>query len=185
MACTAFATTHFAAAAGGVTWAVLEWLGRGKPSVLGACSGLVAGLASVTQAAGYVTLMPALMIGAVGSVVCFTACTRLKLRFGYDDSLDVFGVHGMAGTVGAIATGIFATRVTGAVAGTGPLGLLEGGSLLRGQLVAAATAWGLAIVGTFVILKVLDALMGLRVTREGEIEGLDLSQHDEEGYIFN
>ena len=112
------------------------------------------------------------------------ACTAVKARFGYDDSLDVFGVHGVAGTLGAILTGIFATRATGANADGKLLGLLEGGSLLQGQLVAAAVGWGLAIVGTFVILKLLDATMGLRVSREAEIEGLDLSQHEEEGYIF-
>jgi Amt family ammonium transporter len=185
LAVCAFAATHFAAAAGGITWAVLEWRFRGKPSVLGACSGLVAGLACITQAAGYVTLMPALLIGTIGAAVCYMACTRLKARFRYDDSLDVFGVHGVAGTLGAILTGVFATRATGAVAGnTSPLGWIEGGTLLKGQLFAAATAWTLAIVGTFVILKVLDAWMGLRVSQQAEIEGLDVSQHDEEGYIF-
>jgi Amt family ammonium transporter len=184
LATCAFAATHFAAAAGGLTWAGLEWFYRGKPSVLGCCSGLVAGLACVTQAAGYVSLMPALAIGVVGGAACCTACTLVKARFGYDDSLDVFGVHGVAGTLGAILTGIFATRATGAVAGGEVLGLLEGGTLLKSQLVAVLFAWGLAIVGTFVILKVLDALMGLRVTRKAEIEGLDLSQHNEEGYIF-
>lgn len=180
----AFAATHFAAAAGGLAWAALEWVKRGKPSVLGVCSGLVAGLACITQAAGYVTLMPALLIGAIGACVCYFCCTKLKTAFGYDDSLDVFGVHGVAGTLGAILTGIFATRVTGAVEGGKLLGLLEGGSLLRGQLVAGLVGWGLAIVGTFVILKVLDQLVGLRVSKQEEIEGLDLSQHDEEGYII-
>jgi Amt family ammonium transporter len=184
LATCAFAATHFAAAAGGLTWAALEWKCRGKPSVLGACSGLVAGLATITQAAGYVTLMPALIIGVIGASVCYLACTRLKMHFRYDDSLDVFGVHGVAGTLGALLTGIFATRATGACGDGKLLGLLEGGSLLKAQCIAAATAWGLALVGTFVILKVIDALMGLRVTRQAEIEGLDMSQHDEEGYIF-
>ena len=184
LATCAFAATHFAAAAGGLTWAALEWFFRGKPSILGACSGLVAGLATITQAAGYVTLMPALAIGAAGAVVCYTACTAAKVRFGYDDSLDVFGVHGVAGTLGALATGIFATRATAACGDGHLLGLLEGGSLLKAQAIAAATGWGLAIAGTFVILKVLDAVMGVRVSREAEIEGLDLSQHGEEGYIF-
>jgi ammonium transporter, Amt family len=184
LATCAFAATHFAAAAGGLTWAALEWMSRGKPSILGACSGLVAGLACVTQGAGYVTLMPALLFGAVGAAVCFKMCTAVKARLGYDDSLDAFGVHGVAGTLGAILTGIFATHATGANTDGKPLGLLEGGSLLQGQLVAAAVGWGLALVGTFVILKVLDATMGLRVTREAEIEGLDLSQQEEEGYIF-
>jgi len=184
LATCAFAATHFAAAAGGLTWAGLEWIYRGKPSVLGCCSGLVAGLACVTQAAGYVTLMPALAIGAAGGAACCTACTLVKARWGYDDSLDVFGVHGVAGTLGAILTGVFATRATAAVAGGQPLGLIEGGTLLKGQLIAVLAGWGMAIVGTFVILKVLDAVMGLRVSQKAEIEGLDLSQHNEEGYIF-
>jgi Amt family ammonium transporter len=177
----AFAATHLAAAAGGLTWAALEWKFRGKASVLGICSGLVAGLATITQAAGYVTLMPALIIGMAGAAACYTACTRVKTYFRYDDSLDVFGVHGIAGTMGAILTGIFATR---ACADGKLLGLLEGGTLLKGQLIAILTAWGLTIVGTFIILKVVDVAIGLRVTRQAEIEGLDMSQHDEEGYIF-
>ncbi|MGO8690197.1 MAG: ammonium transporter [Thermoguttaceae bacterium] len=189
LATCAFAATHFAAAAGGITWAAWEWRFRGKPSVLGACSGLVAGLACITQAAGFVTLLPALAIGAIGASVCFMACSGVKSFFKYDDSLDVFGVHGVAGTLGAVLTGIFATRNTGAFAGdptlwNKPLGLLEGGSVLKGQLLAVAVAWAAAIVGTFVILKVLDALMGLRVSDTAEIEGLDLSEHGEEGYIF-
>ena len=115
----------------------------------------------------------------------------MKVYFGYDDSLDVFGVHGVAGTLGALLTGVFATRATGAFFGDPnpalhdlKLGFLEGGSVWKGQLAAAAMAWGLAIVGTFLILKVLDIVMGLRVPRQAEIEGLDLSQHGEEGYIF-
>ncbi|MGW8256961.1 MAG: ammonium transporter, partial [Thermoguttaceae bacterium] len=184
LATCAFAATHFAAAAGGITWAALDWKLRGKPSVLGACSGVVAGLATITQAAGYVTLMPALLIGAIGAAFCYTACMKVKAYFGYDDSLDVFGVHGIAGTLGAILTGIFATRATGACADGLPLGLLEGGHLLKAQLITVVVAWGLAIVGTYCILKVVDVVMGLRVARAAEIEGLDVSQHDEEGYIF-
>jgi Amt family ammonium transporter len=144
----------------------------------------VAGLACITQAAGYVTLMPALIIGAAGAATCYTACTLVKSRFGYDDSLDVFGVHGIAGTLGAILTGVFATRATGACGDGKLLGLLEGGPLLKAQFIAVLVGWGLAIVGTFVILKVVDVVMGLRVSRAAEIEGLDLSQHGEEGYIL-
>ena len=189
LATCAFAATHFAAASGGITWAALEWYLRGKPTVLGVCSGLVAGLATITQAAGFVTLGPALLIGVIGATVCYTTCTAVKVFFGYDDSLDVFGVHGVAGTLGAILTGIFATRATGAFAGDPALhdlklGLLEGGSVWKGQLLAVGLAWCLAIAGTFLILKVLDIVMGLRVSRRAEIEGLDLSQHGEEGYIF-
>jgi Amt family ammonium transporter len=189
LATCAFAATHFSAAAGGITWAVWEWRFKGKPSILGACSGLVAGLACITQAAGYVTLMPALLIGVIGASACYFACSVVKSYFGYDDSLDVFGVHGVAGTLGAILTGIFATRATGAFASdpslwNRPLGLLEGGSLLKGQLAAVVVAWAAALVGTFLILKFLDMFLGLRVSHSAEIEGLDLNEHGEEGYIF-
>ena len=180
----AFAATHFAAAAGGITWAALEWRFRGKPSTLGACSGLVAGLACVTQGAGYVQLMPALAFGAVGAAVCYLACTRLKARFGYDDSLDVFGVHGVAGTLGAVLTGLFATRATGAVGDGKLLGLIEGGPLMKAQIIAALVAWGMAIVGSYVLLKLIDAFVGIRVSDQAEVEGLDFSQHEEEGYIL-
>jgi ammonium transporter, Amt family len=185
LAASAFCATHFAAAAGGLTWAGIEWITRGKPSILGTCSGVVAGLVCITPAAGYVTPMPALLMGVAAGIVCFTACTRLKSRFKYDDSLDAFGVHGVGGTLGAILTGIFATRATGAFPGDKSLlGLLEGGKVLTAQVVAVAITWVLAVVATYVILKALDALMGLRVSRTAEIEGLDYSQHGEEGYIF-
>jgi Amt family ammonium transporter len=184
LATNAFTATHFAAAAGGMTWIILEWLIRGKPSVLGICSGLVAGLACITQASGYVTPMFAFLIGAVGGGVCYMMCTIVKVHLGYDDSLDVFGVHGIAGTLGALLTGIFATRATGGAGQGERLGLWEGGPLLKGQAIAALSAWVLALVGTFVILKVLDLVMGLRVSQQAEIEGLDLSQHEEEGYII-
>jgi len=184
LAASAFCATHFAAAAGGLTWAAAEWITRGKPSVLGTCSGVVAGLVCITPAAGYVTPMPALLMGVAVGIVCFLACTTLKGYFKYDDSLDAFGVHGVGGTLGAILTGIFATRATGACGDGKLLGLLEGGPVLTAQIIAVLITWGLAIVATFVILKVLDATMGLRVSRAEEIEGLDLSQHGEEGYIF-
>ena len=184
LASSAFAATHFAAAAGGLTWAGLEWIFRGKPSVLGTCSGVVAGLVCITPASGYVTPMPALLMGVAVGVVCYFACTAVKSKFGYDDSLDAFGVHGVGGTLGAILTGVFATRATGAYADGKLLGLLEGGPVLTAQIIAVLITWGLALVGTFILLKVLDAVMGLRVSREAEIEGLDFSQHGEEGYIF-
>jgi ammonium transporter, Amt family len=183
LAASAFAATHVAAAAAGLTWAGMEWIIRGKPSILGACSGVVAGLVCITPAAGFVTPMPALLMGVAVGVICYLACTIIKSWFGYDDSLDAFGVHGVGGTLGAILTGIFATRATGAFTDK-PLGLLEGGSVLTAQLLATVITWILAIVATFVILKVLDAVMGLRVSRQAEIEGLDYSQHGEEGYIF-
>jgi Amt family ammonium transporter len=183
LAASAFTATHFAAAAAGITWAALEWILRGKPTVLGTCSGVVAGLVCVTPAAGFVTPMPALLMGVLVGIVCYLACTALKSRFKYDDSLDAFGIHGVGGTLGAILTGLFATRATGAFVDK-PLGLFEGGSVLWAQLIAVLITWGLAIIATFVILKVLDATIGLRVSRQAEIEGLDFSQHGEEGYIF-
>ncbi len=190
LAASAFCATHFAAAAAGLTWACAEWIVRGKPTLLGTCSGVVAGLVCVTPAAGYVTPMWALVMGVAVGVVCFWSCTYLKGQFKYDDSLDAFGVHGVGGTLGAILTGVLATRATGATASIAgipkdtPLGLLEGGGLIVGQIAAVAVTWGLAALATFVILKVLDAVMGLRVSEQEEIQGLDLSQHGEEGYIF-
>ncbi len=184
VAASAFVATHFSAAAGGLTWAGLEWIMRGKPTVLGACSGVVAGLVAITPASGYVVAMPALAIGAAAGAVCYFACTSLKASFGYDDSLDAFGVHGVGGTLGAVLTGVFATRAVQDLNGGEPLGLVEGGSLLTGQLVAVGITWVFAAVATFVLLKVLDATMGLRVATQAELQGLDLTQHGEEGYIF-
>ena len=187
----AFMATHFAAASGGLTWASLEWFFRGKPSVLGACSGLVAGLVCITPAAGFVTAMPALLMGAIVSCVCFAACTTLKGKFGYDDSLDAFGVHGVVeARSGAILTGLFCGECgrghfPGEPNESKPLGLLiDHGPVLTAQIIAVLITWCLAIVATYIILKVLDATIGLRVSRENEIEGLDVSQHGEEGYIF-
>ncbi len=181
----AFAATHFSAAAGGLAWAAMEWFSRGRASVLGTASGVVAGLVCITPAAGFVNPMPALVMGASAGIVCFLACTTLKAKFGYDDSLDAFGVHGVGGTLGALLTGVFATRACWNIDNGNPLGLIEGGTrIFVGQLVAVAVTWIYAIGMTFVILKVLDALMGLRITEHEEITGLDLSQHGEEGYIF-
>ena len=184
VAASAFAATHFSAAAGALTWAGLEWIIRRKPTVLGACSGAVAGLVCITPASGYVTAMPALAIGVAAGVCCYFACTSLKSTFGYDDSLDAFGVHGVGGTVGALLTGVFATRAVQDLNGGEPLGLIEGGTLLKGQIVATLVTWILAAVATFIILKILDATMGLRVATQEELQGLDLTQHGEDGYIF-
>jgi Amt family ammonium transporter len=189
LAASAFCVTHFAAAAGTLSWACMEWITRGKPSVLGAASGAVAGLVCITPASGFVQPMPAIVMGIAVGIVCFLACTKLKSAFGYDDSLDAFGVHGIGGTLGALLTGVFATREVAdpvLVSGGGnPVGLVDGTtSLLIGQIVAIAVTWALAAVGTFIILKILDAIMGLRVKRDEEIQGLDVSQHGEEGYIF-
>jgi ammonium transporter, Amt family len=184
LAASAFAATHFAAAAGCLAWSGCEWALRGKPSLLGACSGLVAGLVCITPGSGFVQPISGIFIGLIGGAGCFLACTAVKSRFGYDDSLDVFGVHGVGGTLGAILTGVFATRHVADVRGGGPVGLIEGGTVIVNQIVATAITWALAIVVTFVLLKILDATMGLRVAQDEEIQGLDLSQHGEEGYIF-
>jgi Amt family ammonium transporter len=185
LASSAFATTHFSAAAGALAWAIMEWILRGKPSVLGAASGLVAGLVCITPAAGFVNVMPALAMGAAAGVICFLACTYLKTKLGYDDSLDAFGVHGVGGTLGAILTGVFATRACWNIDAGLPLGLIEGESrVFIGQLVAVAVTWVFAAVVTFILLKILDVTMGLRVSEEEESQGLDVTQHGEEGYIF-
>jgi Amt family ammonium transporter len=153
--------------------------------VLGAASGLVAGLVCITPGAGFVNLMPALLIGLCGGVVCAFACGKIKPMMGYDDSLDAFGVHGVGGTLGAILTGVFATRAAWDIDEGKMLGLIEGESrVFIGQLVAVAVTWVFSIVGTFILLKVLDAVMGLRVSEEEEVRGLDVTQHGEEGYIF-
>lgn len=182
-AANAFVATHLAASAGVLAWAAAEWIQRGKPSILGACSGAVAGLVCITPAAGAVNPMHGIILGLVAGFVCYLACTTLKNKFGYDDSLDAFGVHGVGGTVGAILTGIFATKaVTGDAA---VCGLIEGnGRQLVNQLVGIGASAALAIVGTLILLKILDATMGLRVTQDEEVQGLDLSQHGEEGYIY-
>jgi Amt family ammonium transporter len=180
----AFATTHFSAAAGAIAWPVMEWLQRGKPTLLGACSGAVAGLVCITPAAGFVNPMPALIMGAAAGVVCYFACTWLKNTLKYDDSLDAFGVHGVGGTLGAVLTGVFATRAAWDIDGGNPIGLIEGSSrVLIGQIVAVLTTWVFAAVASFVLLKIIDLTIGLRVSQDDEIRGLDITQHGEEGYI--
>lgn len=181
----AFAVTHFSAAAGVIAWAGIEWVTRGKPSVLGAASGAVAGLVCITPAAGFVQPMPAIAMGFAAGIICYFACGALKAKFRYDDSLDAFGVHGVGGTLGAILTGVFATRACWEIDGANKLGLIEGETrVLIGQVVAVVVTWVFAAVVTFVLLKILDATMGLRVSQDEETQGLDLSQHGEEGYIF-
>ncbi|MDX1961790.1 MAG: ammonium transporter [Pirellulales bacterium] len=197
IAASAFAATHFSAAAATLSWAGMEWILRGKPSVLGAASGAVAGLVCITPASGFVDPMSAILMGLAAGVVCFIACTSLKNSFGYDDSLDVFGVHGVGGTLGAILTGVFATRAVNDwglylhdsglkdVQPGSPLGILDGNySLIVGQITATVITWIVAIVGSFILLKVLDMTVGLRVSEQEEQQGLDVSQHGEEGYIF-
>ena len=182
LAASAFTATHFAAAAGGIGWAGAEWVLRRKPTVLGTCSGAVAGLVCITPASGYVQPIQAMIMGLLAGIVCFFACTTLKSKFRYDDSLDAFGVHGVGGTLGALLTGLFATRAI--KGGETHLGLLEHGDLLGAQAGATLVTWVYAAVVTFILLKVLDVTMGLRVSQQQEIQGLDLSQHGEEGYIF-
>jgi ammonium transporter, Amt family len=188
LATSAFVATHFAAAAAALSWAAAEWIRNGKPSVLGAISGAVAGLVAITPASGFVAPMSALAIGLVAGVVCYLAVTKVKGRFGYDDSLDAFGVHGVGGTVGALLTGIFASSLINPVfkdarGSATAVGLIEGnGRQLLNQSAGVAIAWVVAALGSLVILKAVDALIGLRVPDEQEVEGLDLSQHGEEGY---
>ncbi len=185
LATSAFVATHFAAAAAALGWMVAEWMHTGKPSVLGAISGSVAGLVAITPASGFVKPMPAIIIGLAAGVVCFLMSTAVKKKFGYDDSLDAFGVHGAGGTLGALLTGVFATKEINDVLNGKALGWADGNaSQVANQAVGCAIAAGLAVVGTFIILKICDALIGVRASEEQEIEGLDLSMHGEEGYNF-
>ncbi len=173
----AMAVTQFATAAAALTWMCAEWMTRGKPSVLGIISGAVAGLVAITPASGYVNPTGALVIGIVAGLCCFWGATGLKHALGYDDSLDAFGVHGVGGFVGAILTGVFAVE---AIGGTGKKGLIDGnaGQVLT-QLWGCLVCMAWCAIATFVILKVVDALIGLRVTNEEEIEGLDINLHGE------
>src|ERR1700733_3753138 len=184
LATSAFVAHHFGAAAAAIGWSVAEWIRQGKPSALGAISGCVAGLVAITPAAGFVTPMSALWIGLIAGVFCYFMVVKVKAWFSYDDSLDAFGVHGAGGTIGAILTGIFANSVINPIFGAGKAtGVLEGnGHQLVNQLVGVAIAWSLSLVGTLIILFVVDKVIGLRVSVEEEREGLDLSQHGEEGY---
>jgi Amt family ammonium transporter len=179
LAVSAFLATNTGAAAAALGWMFTEWMMRGKPTVLGAASGAVAGLVAITPAAGFVGPVPSIIIGAVAGAICYTAC-NLKSKLGYDDSLDVVGVHGVGGTWGAIATGLFASKAINPAGGDG---LFYGNpGQVWTQIVAIATTMVLAVVATFIILKVVDALVGLRVTEEDEMSGLDLSQHSETAY---
>jgi Amt family ammonium transporter len=183
LAAAAFVNTHFAAAAAVLGWLIAEWMRNGKPSILGGITGAVAGLVAITPASGFVTPMGALIIGLAAGGVCYWSVAILKRQLGYDDTLDAFGVHGVGGTLGAILTGVFARSSVQDVFDGGPVGLLEGnaGQALNNALAALIT-WVLAAVATFVILKIVDATVGLRVSSSQEIEGLDLTQHGEEAY---
>ncbi len=184
LATSAFVATHFATAAAAISWSLAEWLKNGRPSALGAISGAVAGLVAITPAAGFVAPMPALAIGFIAGLVCYFMVTKVKSIFGYDDALDAFGVHGAGGTIGALLTGIFAQQIVNPIFGAGkPVGALDGHwSQVGNQIVGVLIAWGFALVGTIILLKITDMITGLRVTQEQEIEGLDISQHGEEAY---
>jgi len=171
----AIVATHLAASTGALTWMAIEWWTRGKPSVLGMISGAVAGLGAVTPASGFVLPWHGVVIGFVAGAVCFWSCTRLKLLFGYDDSLDVFGVHGVGGATGTLLVGVFAVGAIGNVSG-----FLEGnGSQVLVQLYGIGVVLGWSVVATFVLLKVISAFIPLRVDKQSEIEGLDVTQHGE------
>jgi Amt family ammonium transporter len=181
LAVLALVNTHLAAAAGAFSWAAIEWLRHGKPSSLGVASGLVAGLVAITPAAGFVGPMPALLIGAIAGLACYGG-VLLKHRFHYDDALDAFGVHGVGGALGAILTGVFAAKIWNPA---GQDGLITGNSaLLVEQLIAVGVAASYAMLVSFVLLKVLDKVMGLRVAKDIEQEGLDTGLHGEEPYAL-
>jgi Amt family ammonium transporter len=188
LATSAFVATHFAAATAVIGWVTAEWLRNGKPTALGAISGAVAGLVAITPAAGFVTPMAALGIGAIAGVFCYLMVAHVKARFGYDDSLDAFGVHGAGGTIGALLTGVFASSAVNPIFKDASGHVLASGALegnthqFVNQAIGVGIAAALAVVGTLAILKFVDAVMGLRVPEDHEIQGLDLSQHGEEGY---
>jgi ammonium transporter, Amt family len=183
LASSAFVATHFASAAAALAWMAVEWMRLGKPTVLGAISGAVAGLVAITPASGFVTPMAALLIGVAAGSACYLMSTAVKRRFGYDDSLDVFGIHGAGGTLGALLTGVFATRMVNPIFKDAPVGLLDGNAAqIANQLVGILTAILVAAVGSLIILKVVDLLVGVRVSPETEVAGLDVTQHGEEGY---
>ena len=187
LATSAFINTHFAAAAAALGWTIFEWKHNGKPTALGAISGAVAGLVAITPASGYVQPFAALLIGLVAGFFCSLIVFKVKSMFGYDDSLDAFGVHGAGGTLGALLTGLFATKAINAAFGKDvATGAVDGhwGQILN-QAAGVAIAWTISIVGTLVLLFLVDKVMGLRVSHEEEMAGLDLSQHGEEGYDLN
>ena len=192
LATSAFINTQFAAAAGAIGWVISEWMQNGKPTALGAISGAVAGLATVTQASGFVQPMSALAIGLVAGIVCSFMVFKIKRFFGYDDSLDAFGVHGVGGTIGALLTGLLASGAINAAFGKDAAGKPIATGAIDGnwhqvanQAVGIGIGWLMAITGTLVLLFVVDKTIGLRVSAADEAEGLDLSQHGEEGYDFN
>jgi len=190
LATSAFVATHFAAATAAIGWAVAEWIRNGKPSVLGAISGAVAGLVAITPAAGFVGPMSALLIGLIAGVFCYMMVAMVKARLGYDDSLDAFGVHGAGGTIGALLTGVFAASAINPIfkdaqGHTLPSGMIDGNlRQLGNQAMGVLIAIVLAAVGTYIILQIVNLVLGVRVSAEDEVQGLDLTQHGEEGYYW-
>ncbi|MFY9608019.1 MAG: ammonium transporter [Blastocatellia bacterium] len=190
LASSAFVATHFAAASGALGWMAAEWARTKKPSVLGAISGAVAGLVAVTPASGFVSPASALLIGLIGGAACHVMTTAVKRRFGYDDSLDVFGVHGAAGSLGALLTGVFATLTVNPIFKDAsgqplPVGAIDGNlHQIVNQVIAIGASWLIAAVGTLAVLKLVDVTVGLRVSDTEETIGLDLTQHGEEAYAF-
>ena len=185
LATNAFVTTHFAAASAMLAWTLIDWFKKGKPTAIGAISGAVAGLVGITPAAGFVTPMSAIIIGFIAGGSCYLMVVEVKKVFGYDDTLDVFGIHGVGGAIGAIATGLFATSAINPIFKEQPVGLIEGNpwqvvNQAGGILIAAA----LASIGTLVILKIVDMVFGARVSQEDEVMGLDLTQHHERAYTI-
>jgi Amt family ammonium transporter len=188
LATSAFAATHFAGAAGGLAWSLVEWLDKGKPSVLGTASGMVAGLATITPASGFVSVPSAVLIGLAGGALCYFAVSRVKAKFGYDDSLDVFGVHCCGSIVGMLMLGFLASaEVNPAIGSTfkkaGIVVSLAGGSAqFVNQLIAVLFTAALGGIVTFILLKIINAVVGLRVDAEAEHSGLDVSEHGESAY---
>ena len=180
LATIAFINTHLATAAAMMSWVIVEWLRYGKPTVLGAASGAIAGLVAITPACGFVGPMSAIIIGLVGGSVCFVAIAIVKAKFGYDDSFDAFGVHGVGGTWGALATGLFASKAVNELGNDGAF-FGNPGQMVP-QLIAIAASYAIAIVGTFVILKVINVFTKLRATDEEQDIGLDFTQHGENAY---
>jgi Amt family ammonium transporter len=180
IASNAFTTTTLAAAVAGFVWPVCEWITRGKPSVLGFCSGIVAGLVVITPACGFVTATSAVIIGVLAGIVPFLACNYLKRILGFDDALDTFGVHGVGGTMGAILTGVFADESVNGILGKGGMDLMPG--LLVNQLKAVGLTIVWSVVATAILAFIVKAVIGLRPTEEVERMGLDIAEHGEEGY---
>ena len=183
LASAAFLSTHMSASGAALSWLVAEWIFRGKPSFLGAISGAVAGLVAVTPAAGFVTPVSGLFIGLIGGFVCFLACVKLKAALGYDDALDVFGVHGVGGITGAILTGVFAEKSVNAVYGDGPVGLIDGnpGQVVN-QAIAVLITVVLSVIGTTVLYFIVNSVVRAKATAEEQETGLDLVDHGESGY---